>query len=143
MTIYRFGNERYTFGQLLGSNFEKFHTAKNGKYTSDEPDGWHSFMSSVTGALTGSVKNKVFTSICDDVRPGSKGTSSVKLVSHAILGIPANGTLLWPPPSRSTDKNDASKNNSTSDPSATEVDAAGDPFYAPLAASPSTLSQCG
>lgn len=141
MTIYRFGNERYTFGQLLGSNFEKFHTAKNGKYTSDEPDGWHSFMSSVTGALTGSVKNKVFTSICDDVRPGSKGTSSVKLVSHAILGIPANGTLTTGRlQAKSTDKNDASKNNSTSDPSATEVDAAGDPFYAPLAASPDSIA---
>ncbi len=141
ITVYRFGDPRYTFGQLLGSDFETFHTAQNGSYTSDEPDGWHSFMTSVTGLLTGSVKNKVFTSINDEARPGSKGTKSVKLVSHAIIGIPANGTLttgrLY---AQSPDKNDASKNNSTSDPSSTDVDAAGDPFYAPLAATPDSIA---
>lgn len=139
--IYRFGNDRYTIGQLLGGDFEKFHTAKNGSKTSDEPDGWHSFMSSVTGFLTSSVKSKVFTTISNDVRPGSKGSSSVKLVSHAILGIPANGTLttgrLY---AQSTDKTDASQNNSTSDPSSTDTDAAGDPFYAPFSITPDSVS---
>lgn len=138
--FYRFGNERYTIGQLLGSDFEKFHTVKNGSHSSEEPDGWHSFMSSVTGALTGSVKNKVFTSVSDDVRPGAKGTS-VKLVSHAILGIPANGTLttgrLY---AKSTNKTDASQNNSTSDPTSTDTDAAGDPFYAPFSITPDSVA---
>lgn len=141
METYRFGNQRYVIGQLLGSDFENYHTAKNGSNTSDEPDGWHSFMSSVTGTLTGSVKNKVFTTISDDVRPGTKGTKSVKLVSHAILGIPANGTLttgrLY---AKSTNKTDASQNNSTSDPSATDVDAAGDPFFSPFAMSPDSIT---
>ena len=141
MEIYRFGNQRYTIGQLLGSNFENFHTAKNGNNTSDEPDGWHSFMSSVTSGLTGMVKNKVFTTISDDVRPGSTGKHSVKLVSHSMLGLPANGTLttgqLY---AKSTDKSDASKNNSTSDPDNSTTDGAGDPFYAPFALRPDSIA---
>ncbi len=141
LTTYHFGSERYVFGQLLGSDFETYHTATNGSFSSNEPDGWHSFMTSVTGTLTGSVKKKVFTTINNEARPGSKGTKSVKLVSHAILNIPANGTLttgrLY---AQSTNKSDATQNNSTSDPSATNVDAAGDPFYAPLAASPDSIA---
>ena len=141
VTTYRFGAQRYVFGQLLGSDFETYHTATNGNYSSDEPDGWHSFMSSVTGTVTGTVKKKVFTTINNEARPGSKGTKSVKLVSHSILGIPANGTLttgrLY---AQSIDKSDATQNNSTSDPSSTNVDAAGDPFYAPLAASPDSIA---
>lgn len=31
--------------QIIGGNFEKWHTAKYNEFTSQEPDGWHSFMS--------------------------------------------------------------------------------------------------
>lgn len=141
METYRFGNQRYTIGQILGSNFETFHTAKNGNNTSDEPDGWHSFMSAVAEGLTATVKNKVFTTVENETRPGSTGSKSVKLVSHAILGIPANGTVttgrLY---ANSIDKTDATKNNSTSDPSSTDVDAAGDPFFAPFSVCPDSVT---
>jgi hypothetical protein len=141
ITTYHFGSQRYTYGQLLGSDFETFHTVKNGSVSSEEPDGWHSFMSSVTGKLTGSVKNKVFTSVCDEVRPGSTGSKSVKIESQTILKIPANGTLTTGRlHATSINKTDASSNNSTSDPSSTDVDAAGDPFYAPLAVCPDSIA---
>lgn len=35
--------------QIIGGNFEKWHTAKYNEFTSQEPDGWHSFMSAKPG----------------------------------------------------------------------------------------------
>ena len=94
-----FGNGGY---QIENSGFENFHTAtyvdgKN-KYTSDEPNAWHSFNSGIaTGTasyLTKYALQNGNTSVSDDVRPGSTGTKSVAIKSSIVMGFQsANGTM--------------------------------------------------
>lgn len=134
--------------QIIGGDFEKWHTAKYDKYSSDEPDGWHSFMSAhPTKNIYGNACKNTHTYISKEVRPGSTGSNSVKLTSGIVkvnAGIfeieqPANGTLTTGRLiAGAVDANDP-KNNSTSDPSSTEKDGAGNPFYAPLAARPDSI----
>lgn len=130
--------------QIIGGNFEKWHTAKYEELTSDEPDGWHSFMSAhPTMDMFGNACRNTHTSISKEVRPGSTGSNSVKLTSGivkvSVFKVPANGTLTTGRLiAGAVDANDP-KNNSTSDPSSTEKDGAGNPFYAPLAARPDSI----
>ena len=135
--------------QIIGGDFEKWHTAKYDKYSSDEPDGWHSFMSAhpTMDMLFGNACRNTHTSISKEVRPGSTGSNSVKLTSGIVkvnagffeIEQPANGTLTTGRLiAGAVDANDP-KNNSTSDPSSTEKDGAGNPFYAPLAARPDSI----
>lgn len=130
--------------QIIGGNFEKWHTATYDKYSSQEPDGWHSFMSGKPGnIILGNACKNTHTYISDEKRPGSTGTHSVKLTSGivTVLGIPvpANGTITTGRLiAGAGDANDP-KNNSTSDPTSTEKDGAGNPFYAPLTARPDSI----
>lgn len=130
--------------QIIGGDFEKWHTAKYEELTSDEPDGWHSFMSAhPTMDMFGNACRNTHTSISKEVRPGSTGSNSVKLTSGivkvSVFKVPANGTLTTGRLiAGEVDANDP-KNNSTSDPSSTEKDGAGNPFYAPLAARPDSI----
>lgn len=130
--------------QIIGGDFEKWHTAKYEELTSDEPDGWHSFMSAhPTMDMFGNACRNTHTSISKEVRPGSTGSNSVKLTSGivkvSVVKVPANGTLTTGRLiAGAVDANDP-KNNSTSDPSSTEKDGAGNPFYAPLAARPDSI----
>ena len=130
--------------QIIGGNFEKWHTATYGEYSSQEPDGWHSFMSAKPGnKILGNACKNTHTYISDEKRPGSTGTHSVKLTSGivTVLGIPvpANGTLTTGRLIAGAATANDPKNNSTSDPSSTEKDGAGNPFYAPLTARPDSI----
>ena len=134
--------------QIIGGDFEKWHTAKYDKYSSDEPDGWHSFMSAhPTKNIYGNACKNTHTYISKEVRPGSTGSNSVKLtsgivkVNAGILEIeqPANGTLTTGRLIAGSATANDPKNNSTSDPSSTEKDGAGNPFYAPLTARPDSI----
>ena len=81
--------------QIYGCDFEDWHTAtaSNGTTTSDEPNGWHSFMS-CTGALASVVDKTPHIFISDDVPAETGSTKSVKIVSSSVLGsISANGTI--------------------------------------------------
>ena len=83
--------------QIIGGDFEKWHTAKYEELTSDEPDGWHSFMSAhPTMDMFGNACRNTHTSISKEVRPGSTGSNSVKLTSGivkvSVFKVPANGT---------------------------------------------------
>lgn len=80
--------------QIYGSDFEDWHTAtaSNGTTTSDEPNGWHSFMS-CTGAFASVVDKTPHIFISDDVPAETGSTKSVKIVSSSVLGISANGTI--------------------------------------------------
>ena len=130
--------------QIIGGNFEKWHTATYDKYSSQEPDGWHSFMSAKPG-------NKTYARACwnthtytsNEVRPGSTGKQSVKLISGMVDAIifkqPANGTITTGRLFAGATTANNPKNNSTSDPSSTEKDGAGNPFYAPLTARPDSI----
>lgn len=143
-----FGEKRYTIGQILGSNFDAWHTAKytggvpKKDYTSDEPDGWHSFMSA-SGTLTGFVSKNTHTYKSDDVRPGGKGTS-LKLTSGivSVLGIkqPANGTITTGRLYANATKANNTKNNSTSDPSSSDVDGNNDPFFSAISSRPDSIA---
>ena len=129
--------------QIIGGDFEKWHTAKYDKYSSDEPDGWHSFMSAKPGNSTlGNACKNTHTYTSNEVRPGSTGSLSVKLTSGIVkvgISVPANGTLTTGRLIAGSATASSTKNNSTSDPSSTEKDGAGNPFYAPLTARPDSI----
>lgn len=141
-----FGNGGY---QIENSGFENFHTAtyvdgKN-KYTSDEPNAWHSFNSGIaTGSVSFLTKYALQngnTSVSDDVRPGSTGTKSVAIKSSIVMGFqPANGTMTTGRlQAGSTTATDAA-NCSFLDMSSTDTDGNGDPFYTILNGRPDALS---
>ncbi len=130
--------------QIIGGDFEKWHTATYDKYSSQEPDGWHSFMSAKPGNPTyarACWNTHTYTS--NEVRPGSTGKQSVKLTSGMVDAFffkqPANGTLTTGRLFAGSATANDPKNNSTSDPSSTEKDGAGNPFYAPLTARPDSI----
>lgn len=129
--------------QIIGGNFEKWHTAKYNEFTSQEPDGWHSFMSAKPGNSTlGNACKNTHTYTSNEVRPGSTGSLSVKLTSGIVkvgISVPANGTLTTGRLIAGSATASSTKNNSTSDPSSTEKDGAGNPFYAPLTARPDSI----
>ncbi len=134
--------------QIPNSGFEDFHTdyynkGEKGEKTSEVPNSWRSFMS-CTGTMSegffGSfTKGSIHTYKSDDVRPGSTGKSSVKVVSLNALITSANGTITTgrlnagsPTPADKT-------NNSFIDMSKTDVDQNGDPFYVTMAGKPDSL----
>lgn len=129
-----FGNGGY---QLANPGFESFHTAKYNDKTSDEPDGWHSFMSS-TGSLAGFVSTNTHTYKSDDAHSGK---SSVKVVSGIVLGFqPANGTITTGRLKAGGFVPASTDNCSFLDMSLTDVDGNGDPFYATFSGTPDSLA---
>lgn len=139
-----FGENGYQIGN---SDFELFHEAKYEKATSDEPDFWHSFMSS-TGSLANMVSKATHTYINDvldddnNVRPGSTGTKSLKVVSTIVdmgIKIPVNGTVTTGRLQADAASASSTKNCSFLDLSKTDVDAIGDPFEARLNGQPDAL----
>lgn len=141
-----FGNGGY---QIENSGFENFHTAtyvdgKN-KYTSDEPNAWHSFNSGIaTGSesfLTKYALQNGNTSVSDDVRPGSTGTKSVAIKSSIVMGFqPANGTMTTGRLQAGSITATDAANCSFLDMSSTDTDGNGDPFYTVLNGRPDALS---
>lgn len=139
-----FGENGYQIGN---SDFEIFHEAKYEDATSEEPDFWHSFMSS-TGSLANMVSKATHTYINDvldddnNVRPGSTGTKSLKVVSTIVdmgIKIPANGTVTTGRLQADAASASSTKNCSFLDLSKTDVDAIGDPFEARLNGQPDAL----
>lgn len=141
-----FGNGGY---QIENSGFENFHTAtyvdgKN-KYTSDEPNAWHSFNSGIaTGSASFFTKYALQngnTSVSDDVRPGSTGTKSVAIKSSIVMGFqPANGTMTTGRLQAGSITATDAANCSFLDMSSTDTDGNGDPFYTVLNGRPDALS---
>lgn len=141
-----FGNGGY---QIENSGFENFHTAtyvdgKN-KYTSDEPNAWHSFNSGIaTGTayfFTKYALQNGNTSVSDDVRPGSTGTKSVAIKSSIVMGFqPANGTMTTGRLQAGSITATDAANCSFLDMSSTDTDGNGDPFYTVLNGRPDALS---
>lgn len=140
-----FGENGYQIGN---SDFELFHEAKYEEATSDEPDFWHSFMSS-TGKFAYMVSKATHTYINDvldddnNVRPGSTGSKSLKVVSTIVdMGfakIPANGTVTTGRLQAGAASVSSTDNCSFLDLSKTDVDAIGDPFEARLNGQPDAL----
>lgn len=143
--VVEFGENGYQIGN---SDFEAFHEAKYKSNTSDEPDFWHSFMSS-TGTYAGFVSGTTHTFIndadddADNVRPGSTGKKSLKVVSALVhignLKKTANGTVTTGRLKAGAMKASDPDNCSFMDLSKTDVDANGDPFEARLNGQPDAL----
>ena len=141
-----FGNGGY---QIENSGFENFHTAtyvdgKN-KYTSDEPNAWHSFNSGIATGLASFLTKYALqngnTSVSDDVRPGSTGTKSVAIKSSIVMGFqPANGTMTTGRLQAGSRTATDAANCSFLDMSSTDTDGNGDPFYTVLNGRPDALS---
>lgn len=142
----KLGDGANQLGQLPNSGFEEFHTAKYGKTSNDEPNGWHSF-TSASGSLVGQVAGITHTWISTDVRANAETESKncVKIASAPVkVGIitaaSANGTIttgrLQAGSMTPTDK----ANCSFLDFSKTDVDGNGDPFYAVLNNKPDSIN---
>lgn len=131
--------------QLANSDFEDWHVASFKDYygtttTSDEPNSWHSFMSS-TGSLAGIVSGTPHTWKSDDVRPNSTGNTSVLVKSAALFGsISANGTITTGRLKAGNMIAENPDNNSFLDLSNTDKDANGDPFYTKLDCYPDSIA---
>ena len=144
-----FGENGYQIGN---SDFELFHEARYEEATSEEPDFWHSFMSS-TGPLASAVSGASHTFINDadddanNVRPGSTGSKSLKLISTVVklgegplaLKIPANGTVTTGRLQAGSPSAIDPSNCSFMDLSKTDGDAIGDPFEARLNGQPDAM----
>ena len=116
-----FGSRNY---QIPNSGFEDFHTA--GK--ADEPNHWHSFQSA-TGDLASMVTGNIHLTKSTDVRPGTSGKTSVKLVPVNVFVAMANGTMTTGRMVAGSISAKDPKNHAETDISNTDKDANGDPFY--------------
>lgn len=140
----KLGDDANNMSQLPNSGFEEFHTAKVGNklktYTSDEPNGWHSFMS-CTGKFSSLVASTAHTFIENSVREGADSTNTkcVKVISANVLGQSANGTIttgrLQAGDITATNQSNCSFLNFEN----TEKDDNGDPFYAVLNNKPDSI----
>ena len=118
--------------QIYGSDFENWHKAG----TSDEPNGWHGIKSG-TG-LASFAGESAFMS--DDVPADSKGTKSVKLQSGVTIGISANGTITTGRMAVGAMEATSTLNNVFVDPSSTDVDGNGDPYYNTFQGRPTSIT---
>jgi len=127
-----------TFGsgyQLPNSGFELFH--KDGDF--DAPNTWHSFGTAI-GSLASFVKSNKNTQVSNDVRPGSTGSHSALITSNKILWVIANGTMTTGRMVAGAYSAADPKNHAEIDPSSTDRDTNGDPFYATIAGKPDSLA---
>ncbi len=138
----KLGDDANNMSQLPNSGFEDFHTAKaSSKITSDEPNGWHSFMSCI-GKQAVFVKGTTHTFIDTNVREGADSTNTkcVKIISSGLSVFSANGTIttgrLQAGSMTATDNSNCSFLNFEN----TKKDDNGDPFYAVLNNKPDSLT---
>ncbi len=146
LEIMKIGVDFTTEGyQIPNSGFEDFHTASitagKNTYTSDEPNAWHSFMSaSGSDTYVKLAGQAPHTFISDQVRPGSTGKHSTKLLALDMYIAIANGTITTGRMNTGSAKaTDTDKNYAWMDMSQTDVDANNDPFYAKMNGMPDSL----
>lgn len=135
--------------QIPNSNFEAFHKEEyhnsgNPAFdkVTDEPNHWHSFLSA-TGDLAeaqNAFSNGVHTASSNDVRPGTKGKSSILVKATNVFGIVANGTITTGRMNAGDYDAKNPKNHAFLDITNTDKDANGDPFYTLLGGQPDSLA---
>ena len=141
----KLGENADAMGQLPNAGFEKFHEASYVDAKSQEPNGWHSFMSS-TGSMAGMVSSPVHTYESTEVRENAAADNKkcVKIVSTPvkvgpIVAASANGTITTGRLKAGSMNASHKDNCSFLDFSSTGVDANGDPFYAVLNNKPDSM----
>ncbi len=139
---------RCVFGRgfsLINGGFETYHTAsvsmEGNTATSDEPDGWHSFMSaSGDPTLVYLAGYNPHTFISDLVRPGSNGKHSLMLTSVDMWIAIANGTVTTGRINTGSMTADDLSNHAWLSLDSTGTDAKGDPFYQYMNGRPDSLA---
>lgn len=141
----KLGEKCNEMGQLPNAGFEKFHEASYNDAKSQEPNGWHSFMSS-TGSVASMVSEPVHTYESAEVRENAAEDNKkcVKIVSTPVkfMGMvvaSANGTITTGRLQAGSADATSNKNCSFLDFTSTDVDANGDPFYAVLNNKPDAM----
>ena len=141
----KLGENCNEMGQLPNAGFEKFHEASYSSAKSQEPDGWHSFMSS-TGKYASMVSSPVHTYASSEVRENAAEDNKqcVKIVSTPvkvgpIVAASANGTITTGRLKAGNMDATSKDNCSFLDFNSTDVDANGDPFYAVLNNKPDAM----
>ncbi|MGI6222462.1 MAG: calycin-like domain-containing protein [Prevotella sp.] len=129
---------------FVNSGFENFHKASvsSGENTaeSDEPNGWHSFMSaSGDPSLVYLAGYNPHTFISDVTRPGSKGSKSLMLTSVDMMFAVANGTVTTGRINTGSFTASDVANHTWLSLDSTDVDANGDPFYQYMNGRPDSL----
>lgn len=135
--------------QIPNSDFEAFHKEEyhnsgNPAFdkVTDEPNHWHSFLSA-TGDLAeaqNAFSNGVHTASSNDVRPGTKGKSSILVKATTVFGIVANGTITTGRMNAGAMSATDPNNHAFLDITNKDKDANGDPFYTLLAGQPDSLA---
>lgn len=128
--------------QIPNSNFELFHEEKSAGKTGKEPNHWHSFLSATGGLAVAqnALSNGVHTASSSDVRPGTKGKSSILVKATNVFGIVANGTITTGRMNAGDYEAKNPKNHAFLDITNTDKDANGDPFYTLLGGQPDSLA---
>lgn len=142
--------------QVGNSGFEDFHTAtlvnpdnEEESVSSNEPNNWHSFMTSSAHSAGGTENPGLaylagtdpHTFISDSIRPGSDGKKSVLIISTKVFGIiTANGTITTGRINAGGFSATDPLNNSWSDMSETDLDPNGDPFYTAISTVPDSMA---
>lgn len=131
-----------SLGQLPNAGFSEFHTAAYSNKTSQEPNGWHSFMSA-TGSLVGQVAGAAHTFTSTETAPSSKDGKSVQVKSTVgkvvAVTYSANGTITTGRLKAGSITASNADNCSFSDLTSTDVDANNDPFYTVLTQKPDAM----
>lgn len=139
---------RCVFGRgfsLINGGFETYHKAsvsmEGNTATSDEPDGWHSFMSaSGDPTLVYLAGYNPHTFISNLVRPGSNGKHSLMLTSVDMWIAIANGTVTTGRINTGSPTADDLSNHAWLSLDSTGTDAKGDPFYQYMNGRPDSLA---
>lgn len=128
--------------QIPNSNFELFHEEKSAGKTGKEPNHWHSFLSATGGLAVAqnAFSNGVHTASSSDVRPGTKGKSSILVKATNVFGIVANGTITTGRMNAGDYDAKNPKHHAFLDITNTDKDANGDPFYTLLGGQPDSLA---
>ena len=128
--------------QIPNSNFELFHEEKSAGKTGKEPNHWHSFLSATGGLAVAqnAFSNGVHTASSSDVRPGTKGKSSILVKATNVFGIVANGTITTGRMNAGAMSATDPNNHAFLDITNKDKDANGDPFYTLLAGQPDSLA---
>ena len=139
---------RCVFGRgfsLINGGFETYHKAsvsmEGNTATSDEPDGWHSFMSaSGDPTLVYLAGYNPHTFISNLVRPGSNGKHSLMLTSVDMWIAIANGTVTTGRINTGSMTAADLANHAWLSLDSTGTDAKGDPFYQYMNGRPDSLA---
>ena len=141
----KLGKNCNEMGQLPNAGFENFHEASYDSAKSQEPNGWHSFMSS-TGSMAGMVSAAIHTYASSEVRENAAEDNKqcVKIVSTpvkvgSLVAASANGTITTGRLKAGSMTASSKDNCSFLDFSSTGVDANGDPFYTVLNNKPDAM----